>query len=762
MSSNDVSTSGPSTFAPPHAILTPKQSTLSQKSDSQHGSRAEGMAQSSSISAPPYVMGFREASGMDIQPASFAQGQSGASGFNVPPGHSQQSTSVAYVYSQSPLSQMSVPLDQTGTLYYTPSGVNAGQSDPAVMQQHQFLSGQKTSASSTPPSLTPGLSYQVGGTAIQPYYHPIQSLTKLPVAPGIISAERDSSGSSSQPHFTGQQIPRSLDSSSQPSPSLQPGMVQYRMAGSQVYTSLTHHPQYQPPSAQATMTPQAPTGIASMTWQPTATNQHNAPVGFSQSHSRNPGFSRGGIMISENVDQEEYVGNLTYDPYMVKHRKRTTTEQLAVLEKAFDDGAKPTASTRREIAEKIGMTPRSVQVWFQNRRQKKKMMAKKNSESESSHKQVRVQEVKSRPYTANVVVEQSGHLDHNTNAHFSTQSRKDLSEPPNQQNPLPYTKPGAIKPTPLISQVRRGSVPYPPPHSPSAGIFVMPQRPPPPPSLSRAVSSSALARAQIPSCLASDSSPNRRASLPVNSHSISLGFFTPPRIGTKAATGALSAITDDEHLLGSNVSEHASHSAFAGAPLSVATEPQGQPYGPLPNPEFSFGNTTRVDRKASLTSSTSGSPHITSPMVTQGLAYRNRMGSMASTFSQATTTDGTSDSDWERTQQLVTPYTPTSVMQVYSDIPAEMVEVGANVNNKQLLVPVYNDFRRASAPAELLQKFAVLDVEHQLAHHPSRKNRSPLTMSYTEVNEESDGCANGSTASPENRPRQTETHSSVA
>lgn len=65
------------------------------------------------------------------------------------------------------------------------------------------------------------------------------------------------------------------------------------------------------------------------------------------------------------------------------------------------------------------------------------------------------------------------------------------------------------------------------------------------------------------------------------------------------------------------------------------------------------------------------------------------------------------------------------------------------------------------SPAELLQKFAILDVEQQLAQHPSRKNRSPLTVSFTEVNEESDGGANGSTASPENRPRNAETYSSV-
>lgn len=38
-----------------------------------------------------------------------------------------------------------------------------------------------------------------------------------------------------------------------------------------------------------------------------------------------------------------------------------------MLEKAFLEATKPTASARKTIADMIGMTPRSVQVWFQNR-----------------------------------------------------------------------------------------------------------------------------------------------------------------------------------------------------------------------------------------------------------------------------------------------------------------------------------------------------------------------------------------------------------
>ncbi|KAK9766386.1 hypothetical protein K7432_004576 [Basidiobolus ranarum] len=61
-----------------------------------------------------------------------------------------------------------------------------------------------------------------------------------------------------------------------------------------------------------------------------------------------------------------------YNPYEVKHRKRTTRTQFSILEKAFQENPKPNSSIRKELAQKLSMTPRGVQVWFQNRRAKAK------------------------------------------------------------------------------------------------------------------------------------------------------------------------------------------------------------------------------------------------------------------------------------------------------------------------------------------------------------------------------------------------------
>ncbi|KAJ5466977.1 Homeodomain [Penicillium sp. IBT 31633x] len=62
-------------------------------------------------------------------------------------------------------------------------------------------------------------------------------------------------------------------------------------------------------------------------------------------------------------------------------RQRATQDQLVLLEVEFNKNPTPTAATRERIASDINMTERSVQIWFQNRRAKIKMLAKKSIET---------------------------------------------------------------------------------------------------------------------------------------------------------------------------------------------------------------------------------------------------------------------------------------------------------------------------------------------------------------------------------------------
>ncbi|KAI8902640.1 Homeodomain-like protein [Globomyces pollinis-pini] len=52
-----------------------------------------------------------------------------------------------------------------------------------------------------------------------------------------------------------------------------------------------------------------------------------------------------------------------------KRRQRTSQSQLSALKAMFEINPLPTAKQRVEMSKVTGMTPRAVQVWFQNRRQ---------------------------------------------------------------------------------------------------------------------------------------------------------------------------------------------------------------------------------------------------------------------------------------------------------------------------------------------------------------------------------------------------------
>ncbi|GAA5970026.1 hypothetical protein JCM11641_000238 [Rhodosporidiobolus odoratus] len=70
-------------------------------------------------------------------------------------------------------------------------------------------------------------------------------------------------------------------------------------------------------------------------------------------------------------------------PLIPKRRRRTTPAEFAILETEFRLNPRPTPIQRGLLADRLGMTFRAVQVWYQNRRQKEKKDAPAGT-SESS------------------------------------------------------------------------------------------------------------------------------------------------------------------------------------------------------------------------------------------------------------------------------------------------------------------------------------------------------------------------------------------
>ncbi|KAG2201254.1 hypothetical protein INT47_006757 [Mucor saturninus] len=77
-----------------------------------------------------------------------------------------------------------------------------------------------------------------------------------------------------------------------------------------------------------------------------------------------------------------YMSNSTSDEKdqsAPRKRTRATPEQLSVLEKTFHVNPSPNNRVREQLSRELGMSERSIQIWFQNRRAKVKNIAKKSS-----------------------------------------------------------------------------------------------------------------------------------------------------------------------------------------------------------------------------------------------------------------------------------------------------------------------------------------------------------------------------------------------
>lgn len=64
-------------------------------------------------------------------------------------------------------------------------------------------------------------------------------------------------------------------------------------------------------------------------------------------------------------------------PSQPKKRTRVTPSQLSVLEETFAISATPDSKMRKQLAQRLQMPERSIQIWFQNRRAKVKMLQKR-------------------------------------------------------------------------------------------------------------------------------------------------------------------------------------------------------------------------------------------------------------------------------------------------------------------------------------------------------------------------------------------------
>lgn len=137
-----------------------------------------------------------------------------------------------------------------------------------------------------------------------------------------------------------------------------------------IHNLLNTHGQQKSPSLSPSLT-SSPASISSYTSYPFPTQTIWEDVQKYENRSHTP------ISIAEEEDEssvaeeedEDDDNNSESSSSIKAKRRRANVKQLEVLNRVFDRTFFPSTQMRAELGRQLNMSPRTVQIWFQNRRQ---------------------------------------------------------------------------------------------------------------------------------------------------------------------------------------------------------------------------------------------------------------------------------------------------------------------------------------------------------------------------------------------------------
>ncbi|KAI9245424.1 hypothetical protein EDC94DRAFT_628547 [Helicostylum pulchrum] len=142
----------------------------------------------------------------------------------------------------------------------------------------------------------------------------------------------------------------------------------------------THHQQQKSPSLSPSLT-SSPASISSFTsypfpsqnesvmWEDVKNHRSHTPI--SMDHDDINTIQNNEVVDEdEEEDEEDEEDDDDESSAAIKaKRRRANAKQLEVLNRVFDRTFFPSTQMRAELGRQLGMSPRTVQIWFQNRRQ---------------------------------------------------------------------------------------------------------------------------------------------------------------------------------------------------------------------------------------------------------------------------------------------------------------------------------------------------------------------------------------------------------